>query len=177
MFNASWATAVTTRRIRWIAALAMALLAVTAGLWVFRHAPNRLADRRDPNCQKFQNMLNDSSHTADSIYTRVDSLDNPARGNEGDFMVWTSIMQHDAAQITGGGELAQWAGILAADSGEVYRLFVEAERDPSPEAERDRSPDAAESPPDWMTEYNEISRHFDIARDLFRVDCKKMKLE
>src|ERR1700676_2559603 len=118
MFHASWPTALCTRRIRWIAlirciaALVMALSAVTAGMWVFRHTPDRPADRRDPNCQKFHDMLKDSSDAAGSIYTR---FDNKAGVYEGDFILWASTMQHDAAQITGPGDLAQVAGQLADD--------------------------------------------------------------
>jgi len=108
-------------------------------------------------------MIKRSSDTATSIDAH---FANGAEGNEGDFIVWASTMQHDAAHITGPGELAEWAGVLAKDSGDIYRLFGEAKSD--------RSPDVEESP--WMTQYNEISRDVNIALDVFRINCPGMEL-
>ena len=139
----------------------MVILAVIAGLWVFLHAPARLHDQRDPDCQKFKDMMGHSKHTTDKI--RLEYVP-----NADDLKKWASTMQRDAAQITGESELAQQASILANDSKELDKLFLEAQSDGSPDVEDSR--------PGWMTNYNRISADVTIALAAFKFHCPGMEV-
>jgi hypothetical protein len=175
MSHARWPKALSTQRIQWIGALAMAaLLAVSGWLWfsLFYQAPHRLAEQPAAECQKFKDMMDHSTNSATSIFNRlyevIPGYDENNVPNGGDYNAWASTMQLDAAQITGQGDLAQLARLLAHDSQEVAGLFLKAGMDPSPDVE--------ETHQDWVKRYNEISADFNIARAVFSAHCPGMQL-
>lgn len=172
MFHSSQPKTLADRRIRCIAALALTLQTVSAGVWISLQKPARMPDQRDLNCQKFKDMMNYSANFAEATRRRFDKelagYDEKKLPDEREFAEWSSGMRQKAASITGSDELAALASGLAKETQEVHNLFLEAGSDTSPDVE--------ESRPTWVDAYNRISVDFNIALDVFEVDCRGMTL-
>jgi PknH-like extracellular domain len=160
-----------SRRRLWIAAPAIAVLAVIAGITLFIYIPDRSAHRSDPTCETVREMIR---YTRDlTKHLNEIPISNPfpspddLRGWANGIQDWADHMRQYAEQlkkVDPQKELS--ASILTDNSREIVYLFQYAESHPAPFS-------GENPPPLWMKRYNDVAADLEMAIHLLAGDCPR----